>query len=132
MLVARSTDCAVCTRDIIPYICALQSSNIQLGIAFFTAEEEHLKDVRQEVNLLAPQWDIFGGHLSLKKSTIEIIRQNFPLSVERQLTEVVTDWLRWNYDYEKLGKPSWKILVKAVHLMNSKLADSIAQKHQGI
>ena len=91
-----------------------------------------MKDVCQAVASLAARWDEFGRYLGLRKSTSEIIRQNFPFSAERQLTEVVTHWFRWNYDYEMLGKPSWKILVKAVDLMNPDLADRIAQQHQGM
>ena len=99
-------------------------------IFFFLIVEDDIKNIRQAVSSIEGKWEDFGGNLGLKQSTIETISANFRRA-ERCFTEVITQWLRWNYDYEKEGKPSWKNLVKAVHPINDKLANSIAQEHQG-
>lgn len=66
--------------------------------------------------------------MGLQQDTIETIAANFSLA-QRRFTEVLINWLRWNYDHEKIGKPSWKNLVKAVHPINDTLANSIAEEH---
>ena len=48
-----------------------------------------------------------------------------------QSSEIIALWLRWKYNYDKEGKPSWKNLVKAVHPIESSLAERIAQAHNG-
>ena len=44
------------------------------------------------------------------------------------LVQVLTEWLRWNYPYETLGKPSLSLLMKAVGTYDAALAVKVFEK----
>ena len=44
------------------------------------------------------------------------------------LVQVLTEWLRWKYPYDTLGKPSLSLLVKAVHTYDRELAVKVFEK----
>ena len=72
-------------------------------------------------------------HLGLKPSKISRIQSDNPNNSARALQEVVVEWVRQNYDVQKFGPPSWKMVVKAVAAdtggRNKLLAKKIANKH---
>ena len=99
-----------------------------------TAEEDTY-DVFEEVITMAGSWEQLAVGLRLpppKKSLIAIKHCNSP---ERCLLAVVEEWLKGDYDVEKYGHPSWRLLVRAVADpiggANPALAHSIAAKHSG-
>ncbi len=38
-------------------------------------------------------------------------------------------WLKLNYNWEKNGEPSWRMLAKAIHQLDGVLFNKIAQEH---
>ena len=56
----------------------------------------------------------------------ESIFDNFQQSGKDQLlSEMIKQWLQWNFNYKKEGKHSWKTLVKAIHSINPRLAETL-------
>ena len=51
------------------------------------------------------------------------------------MTEIISNWLKLNYNYQRFGKPTWKALVEAVRSPNggnnATLAEKIAKRHRG-
>ena len=74
--------------------------------------------------------------LGLKDSTLSIIKENNPSSVEQCLLDSIKQWLQCNYDVKRHGPPSWRVLVAAIddpaggH--NRALAMKIAEDHKGM
>ena len=51
-----------------------------------------------------------------------ILHQEKRSSPYEALAQVLTGWLKWNYPYQTLGKPSLSLLVKAVYAYDRPLA----------
>ena len=69
--------------------------------------------------------------MGLKSGDIDSIFVNFPHSDKERSSEVMKYWLHLNFDYESEGRPSWKTLVKAIHPIDTGLAEDIAKQHKG-
>lgn len=101
-------------------------------ILFFAicSAEEDAYDVLHEVNQLAWRWSCMCRALRLRSH--ENIRAEHK-NPNDCLGAVIDKWLQKNYDYEKFGSPTWKMLVKAVADPfggdNTALAESIAKNH---
>ena len=84
---------------------------------------------------MAPNWRGVGEFLRLNPDLLATIKADHPTSVQQCLTEVLTQWLKKAYNTDRLGPPSWKLLVAAVaHPVggnNRALAEQIARKHNG-
>ena len=54
---------------------------------------------------------------------------------QMQMTKMLTEWLRRNYNTQRFGMPTWKKLVEAVKARtgggNTALAQRVAEKHLG-
>ena len=70
-----------------------------------------------------------GMALGLLPWKLEIIRERNPNNIRQAFDEMLLAWLRWEYDYEKHGPPTWRKLVEAVNQDNRALAVDIAKKH---
>ena len=95
---------------------------------------DDLFDIYSELLPVASKWKNIGLALRLTPNSLNTIgaKEN----VTDCLLEVLTQWLKKTYNVERFGEPSWKLLVKAVSDpaggSDRALAESIAQKHQGI
>jgi len=73
-----------------------------------------------------------GIQLGIGIPKLEAIDTEVSGSMAR-LTKVLTIWLKWDYNYTKYGRPSWRRLVEVVALFsgggNPNLAMKIAGKH---
>ncbi len=73
-----------------------------------------------------------GTQLHLK--ALDTIKNRSPTDTIA-MGEVVEEWLKRNYNTEKLGPPTWKVLVKVVANPNggnnNSLAKKLASEHQG-
>ena len=74
--------------------------------------------------------------LGLRPGDLDAIRTRESLDITQALYEVVSTWLRKDYNVERFGPPSWKRLVEAVRSpaggSNPALADQIVAKHPGM
>ena len=73
------------------------------------------------------------GLLPSDQSTIAAVHRGNPHDC---LQAVVIKWLQKDYDYQRYGPPTWRMLVEAVGApaggSNSALAEAIAKKHPGM
>ena len=81
------------------------------------------------------KWKDIG--LSLRLNPIQlkkIEKENSDLN--HCLTEMLTLWLKGNYDTERFGEPSWELLARAVSDSgggnNPALAEDIMRRHGGM
>ena len=79
---------------------------------------------------LAAEWELLAIRLGLRESTIKCTKADNPGNCRKCLYEILFEWLRWNYDYDKFGTPSWRILAKAVKPLNAAKFYDIVDAHQ--
>ena len=83
------------------------------------------------VGALAANWPILATNLGLAGGTRDTIKGNHPGDNIMCLYDTISEWLRWNYDLKKFGKPSWRKLAKAVRHLNGVIFADIVGKHRG-
>ena len=76
---------------------------------------------------LAGQWRTIATNLRLKNGSMNTIESNHPKDAMRCLQLATRDWLKLNY--ESNGRPSWRMLAKAVHKLDGRLFDRIVREH---
>jgi hypothetical protein len=97
----------------------------------FQAAEDDLGIVYQAVFSLAGRWHTLCVLLGIPKSTIKTIEQNYPSQVDVCLSEGLSEWLQCNYNTDKYGLPSWRMLLERVGIIKCALARGLAKKHEG-
>ena len=74
-----------------------------------------------------------GSDLKLDEDRLDRIRAECPLNNNKALRQIISDWLKKNYNTERHGLPTWKALVKAVKSSSggndTELAEKIAKDH---
>ena len=93
--------------------------------------DEDLADVIEVLSGLAPRWRDLTINLRLKNDSMNIIESDCSQNVTRCLRRAIEDWLKLNYNYEKNGVPSWRMLAKAVHNLDGSVFEKIVSEHQG-
>lgn len=88
-----------------------------------------LSEVYEIVEVLAAKWKLLSTKLHICESRVETTEKNYPNDVESCLHESLKEWLKWNYNHEKYGKPSWRKLAKAVKKMDGRLFTKIVSEH---
>lgn len=80
------------------------------------------------------KWKKIGIWLGLSPGTLEIIEKTDDCPTDR-MTAVLTNWLRENYNVERFGEPTWRIVVQVMaHPAagnNKAHALCIAREHPG-
>ena len=80
-------------------------------------------------------WKAIGRGLRIGSGRLDMIQEDNSRNSKECLSEMLTCWLKRNYDVERFGKPSWRAVVKVVaHPAagdNCTLALNIAEKHSG-
>ena len=71
---------------------------------------DDLFDVKSELEPVAKRWRDIGLALRLTPDQLDVIEGD----KGNCLTEVLTLWLKGNYNTERFGEPSWEMLVRAV------------------
>ena len=93
-----------------------------------------MADVREEVFSIKSAYYNLGFSLRLEDSDLKWIRKNCT-GEEDALTDVLLLWLRKQYNVERFGPPTWRMLVEAVDKESGgndhELAKRIALKHAG-
>ena len=86
---------------------------------------DHLKNVKASCYKI-------GTALHLKQDELDAIKGE-SADCTAALIKIITSWLRKNYNLERFGEPTWKVLVEAVANPiggnNNALAMEIARKH---
>ena len=60
---------------------------------------------------MTKRWFEIGLFLGISYGKLETLKTK---SDDEKVRGVVSFWMKWNYDYEMFGKPSWKDLVRAI------------------
>ena len=98
----------------------------------FILDENHLSEIIEEILPIGSKYYSLGRSLNLKITELRKIRDKNP-SESDALEDVLLLWLNREYDVEKHGPPTWKMLVEAVNKEtgggNHELAKQIAAKH---
>ena len=90
----------------------------------------------REVVDLAGKWSDMYLALGLLPSDKSVIEAAHPGNPRGCLQAVVVKWLQKNYNYQRHGPPTWRMLVESVGDPaggdNCALAEVIAKKHPGM
>ena len=80
-------------------------------------------------------WKVIGRGLRIDSGRLDMIQESNPGKPKECLSEMLTCWLKRNYNVERFGEPTWRAVVKVVaHPAagdNCAHALSIAQRHLG-
>ena len=111
-----------------------ESDLAKLLLLFIHADIDDLFDVQCELTDVISRWRNLGSALRLRPGVLNVIDKDERDS-ESRFTKVLTEWLQQNYNTDRFGKPSWKMLLDAVaHPVggnNPALAIKIATKYNG-
>ena len=92
-------------------------------------------DILTEMMPVAGSWKAIGRGLRIVPGRLEAIQKDNPGNSKECLSEMLTCWLKRNYNVERFGEPTWRAVVKVVaHPAagdNCALALSIANQHPG-
>ena len=81
------------------------------------------------VETLSAKWEVLATKLRIQQHAVEAIKKNNPGDVDVCLNIMLRQWLKLNYDYQKYGRPSWRIIAKSVQRMDPGLFEEIAKDH---
>ena len=99
----------------------------------FLIGEDDLLDVLEEMMPTVNSWKAIGRGLQIDSGHLEMIQKDNPGNSKECLSEILTCWLKRNYNVERFGEPTWRAVVKVVARPaagdNCALALSIAEKH---
>ena len=76
-------------------------------------DEDDLSYIVERMGPVRAQYYQIGTLLHLNRGELNAIRRKNVDSAEAMI-EIISNWLKLNYKYELHGKPSWKILVRAI------------------
>lgn len=96
--------------------------------------DDDLSEIVQSVQRLTGSWSKLAVYLHLREDTIKTIERNYPRDAQQCLHDAIVEWLKQNYNFQKFGCPSWRMLVVAVRnsKLDTSLANEIASKHRGM
>ena len=94
----------------------------------FHLDKDDHQDILNKVKSLASKWELFAGKLCLGVDNIGIIKRNYPGDVVGCLSEALKQWLELEYNYERFGKPSWKMLAESVQGLDNSLYEKLSRK----
>ena len=95
-------------------------------------DEDDLSCVIKEIASIPSQlYYLLGRSLKLKISDLRNICDEYPTDAlaERLLEDVLLLWLNKEYNVDRFGPPTWRMLVEAVDDKNHELAKEIASKY---
>ena len=97
-------------------------------------EDDHF-DILTEMMPVAGSWKTIGRGLRLDSGRLETINASNPGKPIDCLSDMISCWLKRNYNVERFGEPTWQAVVKVVaHPAagdNNALALNIAKQHLG-
>jgi len=100
-------------------------------IIFLSDLNNHTSEVIKELNEVTARWKAVGIALGLKPGSLDTFHGSEP---HQNLTLMVTEWLKRNYNVTKFGEPTWQKLVEVVSSptggANKAHARDIAERHK--
>ena len=97
--------------------------------------EQDLFDVLAEMMLVVGRWKAIGRGFRIDPGRLDQIQTDNHGDSQECMSDMLTCWLRKNYNVERFGEPTWRTVVKVVaHSAagnNCALALSIAGRHSG-
>ena len=102
------------------------------GMYPHTDENDDTADVLKELDGLESEYYTLGMHLHLPPGKVKVIQKDNPHSSKEALGQVTTEWLKMNYEYNKVGRPSWRMLVESVSTVDIEHAKMIASNHKKV
>lgn len=100
-----------------------------------TKVEEDLPDILEELIPVIPRYYSLGRSLRLDPHQLNEIRKTYlhEKDAEQALNDVMLLWLSKQYDTDKFGFPTWRVLIEAVAKRlggnNIDLAKKMASNH---
>ena len=98
-------------------------------------EDDDLLDVLEEMMPVVNSWKAIGRGLRIDSGHLEMIQKDNLGNSKECLSEMLTCWLKRNYNVERFGEPTWRGVVKVVARPaagdNHALALTIAKQHSG-
>lgn len=99
----------------------------------YSTDSDDLFEVETEVGDIAPRWERVGKALYLPQEKLDLIKEKESADPKKCLSQVLQEFLKKNYNTDKYGLPSWRLLVVAVSHKeggeNAGLALTIAKDH---
>ena len=78
---------------------------------------------------IAVYYKRLGVGLKLRDHTVQEIEDRYDGKHWKGLYDVLSEWLRWNYDHERHGTPNRAWIVEAVESINPQLAHTLKEKY---
>ena len=108
-------------------------TNALIRCHFFQIGQEDCFDILAEMMPVAGNWKTVGRGLRIDSGCLDMIQESNFGKPKECLSEMLTCWLKRNYNVKRFGEPTWQALVKVVaHPAagdNCALALSIAKMH---
>ena len=76
--------------------------------------EEDRFDILTEMMQVAGSWKAIGTGLRIESGCLNTIQDSYPGKPKECLSEMLTCWLKRNYNVERFGEPTWRAVVKVV------------------
>ena len=98
----------------------------------YTDVDDDAADVLKELIGLEFEYRTLGILLHLHPGKVNEMQENNPHNVNAALGQIITQWLMMNYEHNKVGRPSWRMLVEAVSTVDLEQAKTIASNHRKV
>ena len=96
-------------------------------------DRDDYSDIQDKISEVAVNFILLGQALQIFHSHLEIIAKKFKTDPIRGLKEVISAWLKQMYNVARHGKPTWRMLAKALAHpsggANCALARKIVKNH---
>ena len=96
----------------------------------FFSDEDSWNDVIIACSSLAAKWQQMSGFMGLPLKTIRKIRDSYPNDSATSWNKALMQWILQEYNTQKHGLPSWKLLLKAISRVDQPLFEKLAKEHQ--
>ncbi len=104
-----------------------------MPLALPLSDEDDLFDIIREVEPVKHHWRRIGLGLRLRPPKLSEIEATYKQDVLACLVEVLSSWLRKEYNWNRFGRPNWSQIVFVVGVSsagsNPALAEKIAENH---
>ena len=108
--------------------------HISLCLTSLVGDEDRF-DILKEIMPVASNWKAIGTGLRIDSGHLDTIQESNSGKPKECLSDMLTCWLKRNYNVERFGVPTWQTVVKVVADPaagdNCALALSIAKQHSG-
>ena len=97
-----------------------------------TDVDDDSADILEQLSGLEFEYRALGIHLHLPPGKVNEIQENNPHNASAALGQIITQWLMMNYEYNKFGKPSWRMLTEAISTVDLDHAKLVAGNHKKV